>query len=462
MRQQTYTADIGDPVTIATNESGRLSPVQERTIRSWIWRETVPHYLSLGFACLLFVLLFRHATLVEAIFRSDPFGTKPMLFGHALPVSYLALLAGAILLAWFLVGLDSLRQILSTRRALLHGTIRQADGVIVWHGSEHLALLSNGSTHLPTWTLDRAVTLSPGAYRFFFLPFRYTGWVSSDRAEGGWLLAAAPQTAARTTAEFAGTPSASSPSPFLQTLAAANGFHADALEANRAGHLTEAQTRTLARTFRQRRWQGLLIGLFFLLGSAAAFSTQGVTWRNGWAFVYAAVGALFILYAVWPGRRASSRDLTDSRVVTVEGWVRRMREHTDRSVIGAQTQGPPHDLFYYQIAGQRFSVAGVAAYDALDERLPYRLYYLPRTKQLVNIEPIAPPWTQPAATPGVWRDEQAAPAFPGVPVAPITAAEVSAALGEPMQAADPPNDGASTMPGWSPAIFRARAARRKW
>ncbi|MGI8689707.1 MAG: hypothetical protein ACR2M3_14120 [Thermomicrobiales bacterium] len=447
MRQQTYSPDLGDPTTSATNAGGRLSPAQERTIHAWVRRETLPNYLGLGFVCLLFFLLLRHAMIVKAIFRSDPFGAKPMLFGRALPVSYLALMAGAILLAWFLVGLGSLRQILYTRHALLAGTIRQADGVIIWHGNEHLALLSGGPTQLPTWTLDRTVALSPGAYHFFFLPFQYSGWISSDRVEGGWLLSAAPQSAASTGADFAGAPSAASPSPFLQTLAAANGFHADALDANRAGRLTEAQTRTLARTFRHRRGQWVLIGLFFLLGSAGAFSTQGVTWRNGWALVFAAAGALFVLSAIWPGPRASNRDLADSRVVTLEGWVRRIVVIADTSGGGGQTQGPPHDLYYYQIANQRFAVAGVAAYDALDERLPYRLYYLPRTRQLVNLEPIAPPWTQPPAAPTMWSDGHTTPAFPGVPVAPITAAEVSAALGELMQAADPPSGGASTLPG---------------
>jgi hypothetical protein len=42
--------------------------------------------------------------------------------------------------------------------------------------------------------------------------------------------------------------------------------------------------------------------------------------------------------------------------------------------------------YYYVIGGQRFSVSK-GAYNALLEGKPYRIYYVPRSKRLVSIEP---------------------------------------------------------------------------
>ena len=45
------------------------------------------------------------------------------------------------------------------------------------------------------------------------------------------------------------------------------------------------------------------------------------------------------------------------------------------------------DTYYYQVAGQKFSVS-LRAYQALVSGPNYRLYYTPRSKRLVALESV--------------------------------------------------------------------------
>ncbi len=95
------------------------------------------------------------------------------------------------------------------------------------------------------------------------------------------------------------------------------------------------------------------------------------------------IGLLLLLVAIWPFRTAYGRDVAQRKVSVLEGIIRRIRKHDF-----LDTSQYTHYHYYYEIQAQRFEVANSAAYDALDERFWYRVYYLPRSHRIVNIEPL--------------------------------------------------------------------------
>ena len=122
-------------------------------------------------------------------------------------------------------------------------------------------------------------------------------------------------------------------------------------------------------------------------------------WRRSWS-------------AEWCGIRRSrqSADISNAAVVAYEGPIRPIR------TLG-HDGGP--SSFFYEAGDHRFSVSE-QAFEALDERYRYRLYYLPRTRQMVNIEPL---------------DRGATPVDIGAFSAgqpPLTASEISRAIGQPV------------------------------
>src|SRR5579884_951569 len=482
MSAQTFSADLCDPNTIALNEGGRLSQAQLTAIRRWLLRDHAPRYLRIGLVLAGLVVILLNIRIVTALFQaSDPLAWKFHLGGATLAIPFFGTFAAVIVGAWGLVALGDLRRILYSRHALLHGRVRQMDGVVIQHGPQRVAMFAGPQGQTRAWTLTTRSPVAPGSYRFNYLPFTFGG-PRSDRGLTGWLLSArsleAAPVAAPTTsgmgatgaAGFAdgamrlpGIPGMPSPSgmpgmqsaagaprmlpgmqgapdgaatrvgALLPVLAAANGFLLDALPENRVGRLTPQQAHLVARNERRTGLGVLLIGLLALFVGILALRGQTEdTVGPDWGMA-ALAGALLLLVvvALVRGAIAYSRDMATRRVAMLEGPVHRFTRttHGDEGSADVVT-------YYYKIQGQAFEVAGEAAYEALDESLWYRAYYLPRSKHLVNIEPITPAEAsapQPRQAP--W--EAASDAIAGLPTAPapvgadalVTAQEVSAALG---------------------------------
>ena len=75
-------------------------------------------------------------------------------------------------------------------------------------------------------------------------------------------------------------------------------------------------------------------------------------------------------------------DIWRKQVAVTEGLVRKtFREQMGRTWRKRRT-------YYYQINNLRFEVSQ-RSYNALIAGLPYRLYYTPRSKRMVGIEPLA-------------------------------------------------------------------------
>jgi hypothetical protein len=104
-----------------------------------------------------------------------------------------------------------------------------------------------------------------------------------------------------------------------------------------------------------------------------------------------------------------AQKFSDANVVTYEGPVRLTRTLSRNNV----------QFHYYEAGTEKFSVSQ-RAFEALDEHFRYRLYYVPRKHELVNIEPL---------------ERMPRPVEISADGAPLSAAEVSRAVG--MQVGEP-------------------------
>ena len=74
-------------------------------------------------------------------------------------------------------------------------------------------------------------------------------------------------------------------------------------------------------------------------------------------------------------------------MLAVEGSARKAHRRTSSLLENIAGGDGTTDYYSYDIAGQRFPVSETA-YHALVDGVPYRFYYLPRSKTIVNIEPL--------------------------------------------------------------------------
>ena len=151
------------------------------------------------------------------------------------------------------------------------------------------------------------------------------------------------------------------------------------LETNQAGRLTDSQRqsyRTLARSFRKNEFVGALfcaaIAAILLTATGPAPSAQYRPLASA-AFLLAAV--FFVARATVLGDSVS-QDVRSGKVEMVEGAVGKRRVSSNGSI---------SSFYYLTVAGKSFSV-GIATYEATPEAGIVRLYYLPRSHKVVNLE----------------------------------------------------------------------------
>jgi hypothetical protein len=169
----------------------------------------------------------------------------------------------------------------------------------------------------------------------------------------------------------------------LEALAEAHNFSISALEENRQGKLASQQIPQLLPNL---AWGiGLLllppaITIYWMniLGAAERVST-------GWTMIIWLVVGAVALYGAWLIYRASA-DLIEGRVVELKGIGKKVSEIRGSRRFD-EVSGSTSVTHYYEIGDQRFRVPA-KAYAALISQQPYRLYYAPRTKVMLSIEPI--------------------------------------------------------------------------
>ncbi len=235
--------------------------------------------------------------------------------------------------------------------------IRQAQGQLSFDQDRYC--LWTGERCLPLPFKEHTGGLMPGAtYRVFYLE------------QSGFVLSAEQV--------FAASP-AQARAALLNILAKANGFTSEDLASNRNGQITALQ--------RLKPLGHVLGGLLTILiplgiGGPIAFLVFSAANNTAFLLVFlipALALGIFVLTGLWSVLNGLL-DMSISGLRQIQGVgykreiIRRRRGRSTRSC-------------YYVIGEDRFQV-NYRAYLALMDGLEYRLYYLPRTRKILSIEPI--------------------------------------------------------------------------
>ena len=192
--------------------------------------------------------------------------------------------------------------------------------------------------------------LPPGDYRFYCLP------------RSGLVVMA----------EELGSMSTSQPKDLLlEALARANHFSMDDLSVNRQGSLSGSQeTRLLG--------YASLLGVFFLVFiSLILFAFQSrMAEGNLLIYVFLAVMLAVMFLRLGWGSVKVILDIWGGEVTYMDGQVTKYIRH------GRNTR-----YYLYQLGTTKFRVSK-SAYNALIEGREYRVYFAPRSKRFVAIEPL--------------------------------------------------------------------------
>jgi hypothetical protein len=338
-RSSRYT--LTDPDVIAANRMGEITPEQHARLGS----------LRLDSLILPVIVLI--------------IGLAFCIFGIAALVTLWPYLASEPAFVWIfftlmiLVGsvasvfalLYTVRRILA-RHEWLTERIEQAESQITWSGQNYIAEVE-GRRLKPAGRLN----LLPGNYRFFYLP------------RAGWLLSA----------ERLATGEQQTLPDLRNILAHANGSSLEAIADNRRGRLADAQVRPLLHLVARCFLESLI-----LIGIAAIFaSTFPGSHGPSTVIILVTSGTIgtLSLYSLLRAIRIIA-DIWTKQIAVTEGLVRKtFREHMSRT-------WRKHRTYYYQVNNLKFEVSQ-RGYNVLIVGLPYRLYYAPRSKRMVGIEPLA-------------------------------------------------------------------------
>jgi hypothetical protein len=169
----------------------------------------------------------------------------------------------------------------------------------------------------------------------------------------------------------------------LEALAKAHNFSMAALQMNRNGSFAAEQ---VAQLLPDLAW-GLALMLIPPLAAFYYLNVQGAAARisSGWTVIIVLVAGAIALYGAWLTYRVSA-DLIERRVGVLKGIGKKVSEIRGSRRFD-EVSGSTSVTHFYEIGGQRFRVPA-KAYAALISDQPYRLFYAPRTKVILSIEPI--------------------------------------------------------------------------
>ena len=158
----------------------------------------------------------------------------------------------------------------------------------------------------------------------------------------------------------------------------------DALEANRAGRLTDAQRKVLRAGSRGMRKAELQFAVIFTVIGLLVWFAQG---PPKYANIKPLVGIAFLIIAgalvvrSFMGADARTRDLRSGRVDSVEGAITKSS--------GSTHSGNSSLTWYYVQVGEVRAETGSTFYHAVPDAGIARMYYLPISRHLVNLEQLA-------------------------------------------------------------------------
>jgi hypothetical protein len=157
-------------------------------------------------------------------------------------------------------------------------------------------------------------------------------------------------------------------------------FSADALATNQAGRLTDQQRQAYRgqdRSFRKSELTGAIGAIVFGLLFLTAAGPNPNAWLRPVLAVVAFVIAGFLLFRATIASDSLSRDLSRGVVASVDGAIlKNVRSSGGRSSSSS---------YYIHVAGKNFDVPH-SVYQAAPEAGIVRVYFLPRSKTVVNLE----------------------------------------------------------------------------
>jgi hypothetical protein len=161
-------------------------------------------------------------------------------------------------------------------------------------------------------------------------------------------------------------------------------FPQDALEANRAAQLTPAQRKAFrgqSRGFRKAELQfAVIVTIIGLLVWFAPGPTKYATVKP-----LIGIGCLilagFLVVRSFLGADALTQDLRDGRVESVEGAIA-------KTSVTSDSRGSSSTSYFFHVGGIRVKVWR-GAYQAAPEAGFVKIYYLPHSHELVNLERVA-------------------------------------------------------------------------
>jgi hypothetical protein len=309
---------------------GPMTEEQQRTAAAAVRAETSPGLImAAGFALAFGLILLASQSSSDA--------TSNAVFGGLLVLSLL--LAAAVF--W------RRQRLLAEVQA---GQLEHATGHVEWKGGRYQA-------QVPGRTLDLTnFNLAAGSYHFSYLP-------RSGRVVSARLAAADSPTQAHDELQHA--------------LAVANHFNVDDLPAYREGKQGPGRFRRLRRLWSTAGW--LLLAAY---GLALVFTIMVVADQNSpFAPMVILVAMLLFFFGLGSvlGDLRPTLDIFGGRVLSSRGQVQKFT----RVIRGRYTV----TLYFYTLNGQDWRVSP-EAWRALIEGRRYRVYYLPRSKALVGIEPM--------------------------------------------------------------------------
>ena len=170
-------------------------------------------------------------------------------------------------------------------------------------------------------------------------------------------------------------------------------FPPSALSENSAGRLTDDQ---------RRRWKGMsrglrktelyFAGILLIIGALVAFSAgpaKYATLKPIVGLVCAAIAAILVVRALSGGDKITE-DVRTGRVDSIDGAITKRVVHTD-------TRGSSSASYFFDVAGKSFETFH-QSYEAAPEAGYVRLFYLPRSHRVVNLQLVPGPAT-PELTP---------------------------------------------------------------
>ena len=330
----TFQAIAADPESIAANRAGQTGPEQQRRLARAVKAEALPGLLLAGgFAALFAMVLWAQWQSYSDSNRTD-----------GLVGAGFLLAVCALIFAW-----------LFGRRAqklaeVAAGRLEQAEGHVLWQRGDYRAQVPGRMLNLTGYNL------AAGRYLFSYLP-------RSGRLVSAELLVA------DTPAEQA--------DELLHALAQANHFNLDDLPVLRQGNLGQTSPRRLRQVWiHPVVWlsSAAVVGAFFVAMIAADTARDVAPLFFSGAIVLGICGLFSAIGAINP-----TLDLLGGKVSRVEGLVVK----TIR-----QTYGRSASTYYYYRLDNQSSLVSPEAFRALLTGRTYGLYFLPRSKQLVGIEPV--------------------------------------------------------------------------